>query len=135
MFVVCAPDANDALLEDVILDRFAARIADPSTFRFVALDALLGRIREVASDADAGRRAWADGSSRATAASDPRGDVVRSPVLQPNLVATLLRFASTPTAREEDPITERVYAHLLASHRAKVRNAVNFSAPDGRRAA
>ena len=58
MFAVCAPAANEALLRDGILDRFRARLADPRSFRFVPLDALLERIQEVAGNGE--RRAWTD---------------------------------------------------------------------------
>jgi hypothetical protein len=61
LFAVCAPEANDALLSDGILDRFRTRLADPSTFRFVPIDALLARISGAVVDGDPEKRGWADG--------------------------------------------------------------------------
>ena len=58
VFAVCAPAANAALLQDGILNRFRARLANPETFRFIPLDDLVEHIRSVAPG---NLQVWADG--------------------------------------------------------------------------
>ena len=50
MFVVCAPQQNEALLGDGVLDRFRGRLANPTTFAFIALDDLLDAIARATAD-------------------------------------------------------------------------------------
>jgi hypothetical protein len=60
MFVVCAPQQNEALLGDGVLDRFRGRLANPATFAFVALDELLAAVERATRDRPL-MRSWTEG--------------------------------------------------------------------------
>jgi hypothetical protein len=59
IFIVCAPRKNEALLGRGVLDRFRARLAQPDTMRFMAVDDVLDRIDTVTRNR-ASLRTWAE---------------------------------------------------------------------------
>jgi hypothetical protein len=58
LFVVCAPEANEKLLADDILEGFQSRLTDPSSFQFLRLDDLLGAVRSSVKGRSPALRAW-----------------------------------------------------------------------------